>query len=142
MVRRLLLGHCLALAILAVVAQSSPGGDVPSAIRADLDHLRVFVQRDPEKDARSAIANGRLRFLGVAGYVVEVPGVDGPKTIGCVAALEKVDIIRGTSDVVYGDEHAALIKEARRYAARYNAIIAKHRDFRPPPSCLTGRGDR
>jgi hypothetical protein len=77
----------------------------------------------------------------VAGYVVEVPGIDEPKNIGCVAALEKVDIIRGTSDVVYGDEHMALIEEARKYASRYNAIIAKHRGFRVPPSCQPPKSD-
>jgi hypothetical protein len=107
MALRMLLGHCLVLATLAMVAHDTASGDVPSAIQDDLDRLKEFVQRDAEKDARSAIANGKLRFLGVVGYVVEVPGIDELKAIGCVAALEKVDIIRGTTDVVYGDEHGA-----------------------------------
>jgi hypothetical protein len=46
---------------------------------------------------------------------------------GCLEDADKVELIRGTSDVVYGDEHMALIQAATKYAARYNALIARHR---------------
>ena len=76
--------------------------------KANLNHLRTLVARDPEKDARAAIDNGNLAFFGVAGFSVMIPA---------------------------GDEHLALIQQATRYAARYNALIAKQRGLRTAGGC-------
>jgi len=104
---------------------------------ADIAYLRRLVARDPVKDAQDSIAKGSLRFLGVAGYVVHVPGVDTDKLIGCTAILERVDVIRGTSDALMGKEHSDLIEKARTYAFRYNSLVAKHRRFKLPSNCGT-----
>ena len=75
--RNLMVGHSLVLIVLVFYSLSSAGSDVSVPIRADLDYLRALVKRDAEKDAQSSIADGNLRFLGVAGYVVYVPGTKG-----------------------------------------------------------------
>jgi hypothetical protein len=93
------------------------------------------VARHPEKDARDSINKGNLEFLGVAGYSVMVSAGDEPDIGGCLKRADKVKLIRGTSDVVYGDEHMALIQQATRYAARYNALIAKARGLVTADGC-------
>jgi len=103
--------------------------------KANLNHLRTLVARDPEKDARAAIDNGNLAFFGVAGFSVMIPAGDEPDIGGCLRRADKVSLIRGTSDVVHGAEHLALIQQATRYAARYNALIAKQRGLRTAGGC-------
>jgi len=75
---------------------------------------------NPEQDCTHAIARHDLRFVGVAGYALDVPGVADYqarywKTNG-------VKIIARTSDV--GDR--AFNEAARKYARRYNAQLLKY----------------
>jgi len=109
---------------------------IPNNIRADLEYLKVFVAGDPEKDAHSAISKGNLEFLGVAGLSVTVPAGDDRDISDCLqGANYPVRLIRGTSDVIEGDEHMALIERAMKYAARYNAVIAIRRGFSTGGGC-------
>jgi hypothetical protein len=81
-------------------------------------------------------------FLGVAGYSVAVPSGDEPDIGGCLEDADKVELIRGTSDVVYGEEHMALIQQATAYAARYNALIARQRGLRTAGGCWSPQDRR
>jgi len=136
MTRRSLLGHVLLVFVAASGWAAAATEQIPKAVRADLEYLKTFVARDPDKDARDAINKGNLTFLGVAGYSVMVPAGDEADIGGCLKGPDKVKLIRGTSDVVYGDEHMALIQQATRYAARYNALIAKRRGLATTGECL------
>lgn len=75
---------------------------------------------NPEQDCMHAIARRDLRFIGVAGYALDVPGVADYqarywKTNG-------VNIIARASDV--GDR--AFNEAARKYARRYNTQLLKY----------------
>jgi hypothetical protein len=139
---RSLLGRVLVVIVLACGSPVPAANAIPRAVQAELEYLKAFVARDPEKDARSPISKGNLEFLGAAGYSVMVPAAEEPDIGGCLKRVDKVRLIRGTSDVVYGDEHMALIQQARRYAARYNALIAKRRGLSIAGGCLSNREDR
>ena len=103
--------------------------------QANLNYLRRLVAREPDKDAQSSIANGDLGFLAVAGYATLVPAGEESDIRGCLRETDRVRIIRGTSDVAYGEEHGVLIQQATTYAARYNAVIAKHRGLTVASGC-------
>jgi hypothetical protein len=135
MTRRSLLSHMMVFFAIAGKPAGAGTTEIPKAIEADLEYLKTLVARDPEKDARDSINKGNLEFLGVAGYSVTVPA-DGERDIGgCLKRADKVKLIRGTSDVVYGDEHMALIQQATRYAARYNVLIARRRGLTTAGGC-------
>lgn len=89
---------------------------------AHVDDLRTLEHADAAQDVQAAIRGNDLRFLGIAGYVVEVPGAETSRHLH-----EKygVRVIEGTSDVVFGREHSRLIGVARRYARQYNALLLK-----------------
>ncbi len=109
---------------------------IPKDIRADLEYLKAFVAGDPEKDAHAAISRGNLELLGVAGYSVTVPAGDDADISGCLRGADyQVKLIRGTSDVIEGREHMALIERATKYAARYNAVIAIRRGLSTAGGC-------
>jgi hypothetical protein len=75
---------------------------------------------NPEEDCRRAIARHDLRFVGVAGYALDVPGVADYETR--YWKTPGVKVIARTSDV--GD--LAFNEAARKYARRYNAQLLKH----------------
>jgi hypothetical protein len=75
---------------------------------------------NPEEDCRRAIARHELRFVGVAGYGLDVPGVADYQTR--YWKTPGVKVIARTSDV--GD--LAFNEAARKYARRYNAQLLKH----------------
>jgi hypothetical protein len=75
---------------------------------------------NPEQDCTRAISRRDLRFVGVAGYALDVPGVSDYQTR--YWKTNGVKVIRGTSDV--GDR--AFNHSAREYARRYNAQLLKY----------------
>jgi len=75
---------------------------------------------DPAQDCRRAIAHHDLRFVGVAGYALDVPGV--PDYHERYWKTNGVKVITGTSDT--GDR--AFNEAARAYARRYNEQLLKH----------------
>ena len=88
------------------------------------NQLRQFIGQNPVALAREAISRNDLRFLGVAGFAVIVPGVDTEK---CVARPEAVYVIEGTSDVVCD---TALQETATEFARTYNLMIKAQLDAR------------
>ena len=73
-----------------------------------------------EEDCRRAIAHHDLRFVGVAGAALDVPGVADYQTR--YWNTPGVKVIARTSDV--GD--LAFNEAARKYARRYNAQLLKY----------------
>jgi hypothetical protein len=111
---RLVLSLCIAVvAAQPLHAQrtvtSSPSISVPHPDRAN-----------PEKDCERAIARKDFRFVGVAGFALDVPGVADYQTRYWKS--NGVKVIAGTSDVGQRDFNEA----ARVYARRYNAALLKY----------------
>jgi hypothetical protein len=91
------------------------------AQRTVTDSPRITVPHpgtaNPEQDCRRAIGRHDLRFVGVAGYALDVPGVADYQTR--YWKTNGVKVIARTSDI--GD--LAFNKAARKYARRYNAQL-------------------
>lgn len=109
------------VAILAVlpISHSQQAGDVPR-----LDELRRLEHADPSRDLQGAISVNDLRFIGIMGYALEVPGVEHYHER--YASSSGVKIVEGTSDVIYGVEHRRLIDIAREYAEKYNRLLLRY----------------
>lgn len=84
--------------------------------RADIHSL---VAHDPVVLARDDLGKGKIRFLGVAGFSVEAPGIDIDL---CRAPPVHVYIIGGTSDV----DPLNLLQRARQFALQYNLTVRGH----------------
>lgn len=93
--------------------------------KKNLAELRKTVRSDPTKDFKKAIAKSDLRFVGVMGFALEIPGVPSAHwkhykdTYG-------VRIIPGTSDAYESIEHQNLNEKAREYAATYNKLLMQY----------------
>jgi hypothetical protein len=83
---------------------------------------------NPERDCEKAIRNGDVRFVGVAGYALDVPGVT--EYYPRYWKKNGVKVIAGTSDV----GNRPFNRAARVYAERYNAALLKHLAQEPPRS--------
>jgi len=124
---------CLAFALTAAPFIASHGcaqsREAQKADDAMAGELRRLESDDPAADVTAAIARGDLRFLGIAGYTVTVPGVlsvsgqpsnkDNERLVG----RHGVRVIEGTSDdkAVIAFQLAAI-----RYAERYNTLLLQH----------------
>jgi hypothetical protein len=90
---------------------------VSSSPRISVSHPK---SANPEQDCTRAIGRHDFRFVGVAGYALDVPGVPDYQTR--YWKTNGVKVIRGTSDV--GD--LGFNESARKYARRYNAHLLKY----------------
>jgi len=95
-----------------------------SAQRAVTGSPRIRVAHpgsaNPEQDCIRATGRHDLRFVGVAGFALDVPGV--PDYQIRYRKVNGVKIITGTSDA--GDR--VFNDAARNYARRYNAQLLKY----------------
>lgn len=118
-----------ATALLTSLLLSSCHADKPDRVSEQtdrqqqvLDGLAWLKTANPEQDARVAIERGDLRLLRTAGRSASIPGLPSDQA----SELRRkcgIAVVPGTGDVVYGDEHLALLRKARRYAERYNQIM-------------------
>jgi len=85
--------------------------------------LKRLEQADPEGDFRDAVKRQDLRFFGIAGFTLTVPGV--PMSDENMPLLETngVRVIPGTSD---NPVNLTLQISAARYAERYNKLLLEH----------------
>lgn len=104
----------------------------PVTAVSDVDNLKSILAGDPVADAREAILAGKLRFVGVAGYALRVPGID---TDRCLVDRKLVDILPATTD--YGtSEQFALYRPATVYADKYNHVMKRAIKGRLPMQCV------
>lgn len=92
--------------------------DLPSVNRADsmtVENLKKLIAGDPRADANRAFERGDFRFLGVSGFLFEVPGVAREH-------YERFGVreIGGTSDVVAHPNDIQLQQAVKKYAESYN----------------------
>ncbi len=72
----------------------------------------------PEQDCARSIRKGDLRFIGVRGFTINMPGVADDH----YWSKYGYKVIQGTSDA--GDRE--FNDAATKYAARYNTVLLKH----------------
>jgi len=81
--------------------------------------LQELLKQDPVKAAQAALAKKDNRFLAVAGYAVEVPGLDD----ACFLDSAQIRIMRGTTDFLCNAGHKNLIRRAYTFAEKYNSYV-------------------
>ena len=90
-----------------------------------IEGLKWVEKADPIKDAEQAIMKKDFRFLGISGRGTTVPGLP-EEAYWEYTKKYGVNVIKGTSDVIWGDEHLRLIRIAEKYAMKYNQILFEH----------------
>lgn len=124
---------CLLVTVVALSGCDSPGyGEKPRAPSWDevvRQSLRMLEAADPVRDVEQAIREGDLRFIGMMGYALIVPGVDdyGQR----IWDTNGVRVIKGTSDFIANDDVARLNELAYEYAKRYNMLLLDYLLKRP-----------
>jgi hypothetical protein len=119
-------GAVLMTAFLACnLAWTSSGEERGSPAPAALEALRSptdLTEVAPGTLAREMIRRRETRFIGIAGFTVEVPGV---QTDRCDVVRSAVYVLPGTSDYggMMSDE---LRKDVFRVARGYNVIMKRH----------------
>jgi hypothetical protein len=118
-------GAVLLAALLACNLARASGGERGSPAPAALEALRGptdLAEFAPGALAREMIRRRETRFIGIAGFVVEVPGV---QTDRCDVVRSAVYVLPGTSDYggTMGNE---LRKDVFRVARGYNVIMKRH----------------
>ena len=96
------------------------GANQVSVLKAELDSFNLG---KPEEDLERNLSQGNRQFMSVCGYACECPGVS-KDDYGYVQQYGS-QIIKGTSDVVEGNEHLKLIGIASSYAEQYNIALLK-----------------
>ncbi|MGA2778722.1 MAG: hypothetical protein ABSF94_14295 [Steroidobacteraceae bacterium] len=107
------------------VADSTPVAPAPSKSQAALlaETLSALNLSSPISDLDASWDRKDLRFVGVNSYTCMAPGVGGLETE--LPQQYGLRCLFGTSDFIESREHAALMRAALRYAARYNAELAR-----------------
>jgi len=116
--RAIVIGVCLAL----VWAGAQAVKRSPPKPLIEIDGVKSLLSRNPEGLAEEVIRSRQIQFLGIAGFTVSTPGIDDDR---CVADLDRVYVVPGTSDVLT-DAQMALQAKAQAFAYRYNKIIRDH----------------
>jgi len=110
----LLLAVALALTVAVSHGCSSKGGEYAQQIK-------VLESADVAADVKNAVSKGDLRFVGVMGVGLLVPGV--PDYQEKYAARYGVRVIENTSDAIENEEHRRLQDVAYHYAEKYNSLL-------------------
>ena len=97
---------------------------VPATQKPTLTHLRLseMAAANPEKDLWKAINRHDLRFVGIYGFSLDVPGLMGAK-VNPLVRLKGVNAVEGTSDAIQSTRQERLQSRAERYALRYNRSL-------------------
>ena len=115
-----------AFALLAMVAAaaSSDGGVGPGtkALTATLATLNLA---NPIKDLDANLKRNDRRFIGVASYACDAPGVRGSDEPLTRSATYGLRCLEGTGDIIESDEHLRLIQKATDYALAYNTELLR-----------------
>jgi hypothetical protein len=77
----------------------------------------------PIADLERNLSVGDRRFIGINGYSCFPPGVD--KADEPWSPKFGIRCLPGTSDVIEGDAHLALINKATKYAQEYNVELLR-----------------
>lgn len=98
---------------------------VLSAEREIIESLRWVESANPLEDVKEAISKKDYRFIGIAGRRIKVRGIPDDKYFEYTEKYG-INVMKGTSDITYGDEHLRLIRLAEDYAKKYNQVLLRH----------------
>ena len=86
--------------------------------------LGAMADADPATDLRQAISRHDLRFIGIYGFSLSVPGTprDG---FNLLVGLKGINAVEGTSDTPQTEGESRLQDRAERYALRYNQSLLR-----------------
>jgi hypothetical protein len=115
-----------ALLGMVAAAGSSDGvagpGTGTKALTATLATLNLA---NPIKDLDANLKRNDRRFIGVASYACDAPGVRGTDEPLTRSATYGLRCLEGTGDIIESDEHLRLIQKATDYALTYNTELLR-----------------
>jgi hypothetical protein len=119
MIRHLFIGLTLVIGATAPSCTSVP----VSKLRADpaLAELFFMQSSDPATALDHAWRRGDVRFLGIAGFSLEVPGVED--AVYEAVRSHGIREIPGTEDTNTDGDRWKLVSGARGYIERYNELL-------------------
>ncbi len=115
---------------LIVIVKSLCNKTSIASVSLDPDLIKME-KANPEIDLKRSIANNDLRFIGIMGLALELPGVETIEKYTLYKKIYGIKVIRGTSDVVINEEHRRLQDIARKYASVYNRMLSKYVEDHP-----------
>jgi hypothetical protein len=120
----------LAAVALLVPFTALTARDTSRRVEAEVDIAARFfatvpgepmLRQSPERAARRALAAGDSAFLGLGDDGIRVPGVEN----GCVMRRNGLAVIAGTGHSFQHPGHPRFVRDAERFARRYNAEVAE-----------------
>lgn len=115
-----------AFALLGIVAATASNESVvgpgTKALTATLATLNLA---NPIKDLNANLKRNDRRFIGVASYACDAPGVRGSDEPLTRSATYGLRCLEGTGDIIESNEHLLLIDKARAYALAYNKELLR-----------------
>lgn len=107
----------------AQVVTSPELGSCESQVCELTETLGSLNPEDPIADLENNLSRGDCRFMGINGYSCSAPGADDAEEPWSPKFGRRC--LRGTSDVIEGDAHLALINKATKYARVYNIELLR-----------------
>lgn len=89
------------------------------------EQLAYFRTSDPILEAEKTIASGKIKFFGIYGYAISIPGVDEKKEY-CYRETLSVEGIKSTTDFIRCQSQIELKNLAIIYAEKFNRKIEQH----------------
>lgn len=118
----LLSAFTLLAMVAAAVSSNGVVGPGTKALKATLMTLNLA---HPIKDLNINLKRNDRRFIGVASYACDAPGVRGSDEPLTRSANYGLRCLEGTGDVIESDEHLRLIQKAADYALAYNTELLR-----------------
>jgi hypothetical protein len=116
--------HFLLSTTLVIGATATSCTSVPvNKLRADPALAELFFMRssDPATALDHAWRRGDVRFLGIAGFALEVPGVED--AVYEAVRSHGIREVAGTEDTNTDDARWRLVSGARGYIEKYNELL-------------------
>jgi hypothetical protein len=108
-----------------VAAAASSDGAVGPGTRTLTATLATLNLANPIKDLDANLKRNDRRFIGVASYACDAPGVVGSDEPLTRSAIYGLRCLEGTGDIIESDEYMRLIQKARDYALAYNKELLR-----------------
>ena len=94
-----------------------------SAVLESIKSPSALASVQPDLLAKTVLSRSKIRFIGIDGFVVDVPGV---QTSTCIVDARFVYVLPGTTDSFDSPYDKFLQDKAARIAERYNQLVAQH----------------
>ena len=97
--------------------------EMSEAEKTAVGQLQWIVGRNPEQDARDALASGSpVEIIAIAGRGLRYPGLSKQQFMQ-IENKVTAKVAEGSGDTIYGNTHRDLRRQLMAYATRYNQAI-------------------